>query len=365
MIQDGNMSGQQQTVAVISVLPPGNKGGYERFLLDLIEALENEGYQVDTFAVRSELAGDRTTLRKWFSDLTLLIKILLYGVYLSLVGNKYDVVISSDFVGWSVWPVNAKRIHMYSGMALTDQIGDENTLRNGMLRILTRWSGKGKLIIVKSQKVSSALREVYGLESIVLPNPLDAEKFHPIQSPSVPEQHELPEGTPIGLFVGRWDDNVKGTDTLRGLIDASSGIHWLLVIGGGKSPHGLESMDNYTVVRDVPHNQMATMYSIADFTVIPSRSEGFCYVAIESLACETPVITCPDRIPSLDPIYDRAAFDSVSVSSPEDIDEYLKSIQGLIDNPDKADELGQHGRELVQEHYLYKVWQKRLIEIIE
>jgi glycosyltransferase involved in cell wall biosynthesis len=365
MTQDGNTIGQQQTAAVISVLPPGNKGGYERFLLDLIEALENEGYQVDTYAVRSEPAGDRTTLRKWFSDLTLLIKILLYGVYLSLVGNKYDVVISSDFVGWSVWPINAKRVHMYSGMALTDQIGDENTLRNSVLRILYRWSGKGKLVIVKSQRVSSALQEVYGLESIVLPNPLDTEKFRPIQSPSTPEQQELPEEAPIGLFVGRWDDNVKGTDTLRDLIDANSGIHWLLVIGGGKSPHGLESVDNYTVVRDVLHDQMATMYSVADFTVIPSRSEGFCYVAIESLACETLVITCPDRIPSLDPIYDRAAFDSVSVSSPEDIDEYVEAIQRLIDNPNKADELGQQGRELVQEHYSHEVWLKKLVEILE
>lgn len=69
-----------------------------------------------------------------------------------------------------------------------------------------------------------------------------------------------------------------------------------LIIGDGELREQLKKMKNKLNLKSIhflgnlPQETVAELYSIADITVVPSRVEPFGLVALESLACGTPVI---------------------------------------------------------------------------
>ncbi len=110
------------------------------------------------------------------------------------------------------------------------------------------------------------------------------------------------------LFVGRIQP-LKAPDVLlratASLLHRQPGLRerLVLVINGGPSGSGLarptalqelaESLGVSDVVRFVPpgpREQVAAWYRAADLTVVPSYSESFGLVAVESQACGTPVL---------------------------------------------------------------------------
>ena len=52
----------------------------------------------------------------------------------------------------------------------------------------------------------------------------------------------------------------------------------------------LRIQDRVTFTGAVPHERLPTYYAAADVTVMPSSYESFGLVAVESLACGTPVV---------------------------------------------------------------------------
>ena len=104
------------------------------------------------------------------------------------------------------------------------------------------------------------------------------------------------------LFVGR-QDPLKGLDNILeavSLLDRRNDFQ-LVVIGDNnahldsiQTAHGLQAEDganrNIIFVGSVPHEDMYLYYNAADFCVVPSYYESFSLVAMESLACGTPVL---------------------------------------------------------------------------
>ncbi|TET41248.1 MAG: glycosyltransferase family 1 protein [Dehalococcoidia bacterium] len=106
----------------------------------------------------------------------------------------------------------------------------------------------------------------------------------------------------IILFVGRIDP-LKGIDKLIKALPYLRNIQGLrlLVIGGGEhSQHEIEQLrklacnlkieNSVTFLDLVKHEQLPYFYSAADVCVVPSYYESFGLVALESLACGTPVV---------------------------------------------------------------------------
>ncbi len=108
---------------------------------------------------------------------------------------------------------------------------------------------------------------------------------------------------PVLLFVGRIQP-LKGVDVaIRALAALERPDAVLVVVGGPSGPDGdaemarahrlvqeLEVADQVRFVDPVPHHLLSTYYRAADVTVVPSRSESFGLVALESSACGTPVV---------------------------------------------------------------------------
>ena len=104
------------------------------------------------------------------------------------------------------------------------------------------------------------------------------------------------------LFVGR-QDPLKGLDNVLEAISLlSQRDDFRLVVIGDNSlyldplPKAQSSQPqsatdrNIIFIGSVPHEDMYLYYNAADFCVIPSYYESFSLVAMESIACGTPVL---------------------------------------------------------------------------
>ena len=108
---------------------------------------------------------------------------------------------------------------------------------------------------------------------------------------------------PVLLFVGRIQP-LKGVDVA---VEALSRLRdpraRMLIVGGSSGTegdnHAAEVRDlitdrgldhRITMVPPQPHHVLSTYYRAADVTIVPSRSESFGLVALESAACGTPVV---------------------------------------------------------------------------
>jgi D-inositol-3-phosphate glycosyltransferase len=117
----------------------------------------------------------------------------------------------------------------------------------------------------------------------------------------------LPAAGPLLLFVGRIQP-LKGADVavrvLAELEAARPGLRATLVVVGGPSgprgedtyngllelARGLGVAEQVRLVPPQPHEVISTYYRAADVCLVPSRSESFGLVALESAACGTPVV---------------------------------------------------------------------------
>jgi D-inositol-3-phosphate glycosyltransferase len=140
-----------------------------------------------------------------------------------------------------------------------------------------------------------------------VPPGVDLELFSPRDRASCRRDLDLGESDRIVLFVGRIDP-IKGIDTL---VEATSRLSdgaappTVLVIGGDLDDDGapvgpLAGVVQSTVERGVhdrfrfvgsqPQDRLPVFYSAADVVAVPSRYESFGLVAVEAMACGTPVV---------------------------------------------------------------------------
>ncbi|MCY3919021.1 MAG: glycosyltransferase [Chloroflexi bacterium] len=163
-------------------------------------------------------------------------------------------------------------------------------------------------LICATPHEKSFLVELYGADAdcvSVVPGGVDLERFRP-----APPSHDrgrarralgLPAG-PTALFVGRLE-RLKGVDILvraAALADVEPALS--VVIVGGDAADAAERArlrglaegqgigDRVHFLDAVDRDMLAQYYRAADVCVVPSYYESFGLVAVEALACGTPVI---------------------------------------------------------------------------
>lgn len=99
------------------------------------------------------------------------------------------------------------------------------------------------------------------------------------------------------------------------------------------------------------------MLSAAVF-VLPTYSEGFPNVIIESMACGCPIVTTPvGAIPEM-LNYDSESRCGICVPV-KDVNNLKAAISNMLNNPEKAEEMGKRAKERVNEEYsIQKVWRQ-------
>jgi len=146
----------------------------------------------------------------------------------------------------------------------------------------------------------------------IIPPGVDISHFYPIDQDEARCAIEVPEKDPMLLYVGRIEP-LKGVDTLIRAIAhmRTTGItcrypHYLTIIGGDPDADpqdmtsemarlqglsrelGLEDLVLFLGKRS--QSSLPYYYSAADVLIMPSHYESFGMVALEAMACGTPVV---------------------------------------------------------------------------
>jgi D-inositol-3-phosphate glycosyltransferase len=212
-------------------------------------------------------------------------------------------------------------------------------------------------LVANTDEEAKSLVELYDADParvVTVPPGVDLELFRPGPRVAARQRLGLPADAAVLLFVGRIQP-LKAPDVLlravARLLDSRPELASRLVVAvvGGLSGSGLTHPDSLTgltsqlglsdLVRftdPVPQPSLADWYRAADLTVVPSYSESFGLVAIESQACGTPVVaTAVGGLRTA--VRDGVSGVLVESHAPDD---YARVIGDLLTNDDRRRELG-------------------------
>lgn len=325
----------QMRIAMLSVhsCPVGNlgakdTGGMSVYIRELAHELGEQGHSVDVYTRVHDLRDPQIIslgqnarlIHLEAGEIEDIHKLVVYSYLPDFACNlenfrkhndlRYDLIFShywlSGLVGeylqqrWNV--PHIMMFHTLSAVKNTIGVGeDEPKLRIETERDLTRDCHR---IIAPTDRERENLILHYGAlpEKIgVVPCGVNLEQFKPVSKGSA-RQYLGFGNDKIILFVGRIDP-LKGIDKLIQAIPYLQNIQGLklVVIGGGENSQreieqlqklacNLNIQDSVTFLGLIKHEQLPYFYSAADVCVVPSYYESFGLVALESLACGTPVV---------------------------------------------------------------------------
>ena len=196
---------------------------------------------------------------------------------------------------------------------------------------------------------------------VVIPCGADMARFQPQDKRRARTDLSLPPTAPILLSVGRLQPS-KGIDTL---LRAAADIRHdypdvcVLVVGGGLDDqderetaelnrlqalgHRLR-LTNVHYIKAQPQEKLAQYYAAADVFVMPSHYESFGMVALEAMACGTPVVASEVGGLASTIIHD----DSGLLVPSGDWRAFAQAISRLLASPQLQSAMRQAGRERAQ-----------------
>lgn len=168
-------------------------------------------------------------------------------------------------------------------------------------------------IVASTENERNHLIELYQAPEskiTIIPPGVDTSRFYPIDKTDAKEAIGIPEEDRMVLFVGRIEP-LKGIDTL---IEAMAKLkikcrrcpHYLVIIGGDAEATPQETTSEMARLKVLSQElriediiiflgkrdqaKLPYYYSAAEVVVMPSHYESFGMVALEAMACGTPVI---------------------------------------------------------------------------
>ncbi|HLB64479.1 MAG TPA: glycosyltransferase [Anaerolineales bacterium] len=170
-------------------------------------------------------------------------------------------------------------------------------------------------VVASTQAELAQFQWLYKVDTsrvVVIPPGVDPGRFYPIHPDEAKEFVGIPAGSQLLLFVGRIEP-LKGIDTLLEAVSILERKGWmarrslcLAVIGGDPEVNpekmteemkrlqelreklGLDQLVTFLGRRD--QDTLPYYYSAAEAVVVPSHYESFGLVALEAMACGTPVV---------------------------------------------------------------------------
>jgi D-inositol-3-phosphate glycosyltransferase len=281
---------------------------------------------------------------------------------------------------------NIPFLHMFHTLVLMkNRIAQTPQEMEGEYRIL----GEKKVISKANRIIAATLAEKSQLEFLykapsskisVIPPGVDTRHFYPIPKDEAKEVVGVPEDSHTILFVGRIEP-LKGIDKL---IQAISIIqnngelrccpHNLVIIGGEPNAKSedmnaemarLQDMvedlgiENFVIFLGKQDQQLLPYYySASEIVVMPSHYESFGMVALEAMACGTPVVA--SQVGGL-------AFlvrdgETGFVVPGNDVQMLAKRLVELIKDKDLRNKLGNKSAEYAQ-LYAWEIISEKMIEV--
>ena len=223
----------------------------------------------------------------------------------------------------------------------------------------SRVMGSASTVVVLTEQERADLSRLYRLNPSkvqVVPAGVDVEMFRPLDKARARQALGFRE-TRIVLSVGRIEP-LKGLDILIAAVaELDDKADTRLLIVGGKldgdgeveklrslaSDLGLE--DTVTFTGAVDQTELPSYYSAADIFALPSYYESFGLVALEAMACGTPVVASRVGGPRA---FLKGSENGYLIPwhCPEP---YAQCLETLLSNPGLRESMGRAARETAQE----------------
>lgn len=199
-----------------------------------------------------------------------------------------------------------------------------------------------------------------------IPHGTDTDAYYPIDRKQSREELGIqPDKKVLMLASDRMGDYLKGGDLIVKVLGGLPQTHkeGLVLLLMGKGGDVFKSLNiqqlNVGYVSDI--HRKALCYSAADLFLFPTRAENSGTVAIESMACGTPVVSF--RVGGVpDPV---RPGETGYLAGPEDVDDFRRGIMELLGNEPLRKYMGQQSRLIAVREYDIKLWAQRFIQLCE
>jgi glycosyltransferase involved in cell wall biosynthesis len=358
-------------VFILTTEPAETLGGMETFIREQIRGFEQRGYTVRIFHRRN---SGRDTFLRLANQVSRPLADAVLGWVIGKAAQQamhegVAAVISHGLVGWyplSV-PPRCKQIHFYHGTyrAYAEVMRSHISLLGYWkmkwwdTMLLTRLSGRGKLILCNSDQVAEEVDRFFGYKSYVL-SLIATRQSAPLDQAECRRTLGLPVDALVGAFVGSLHP-MKNFPMVRALIQALPEVHWIIAVRGDLPEEPLPS-PNVLLIRDVPSEIIPRIFSAADFSLCPSAYEPFGYVVPEALSCGTPVIAAPGGASSL--FLSDPPLDCLLVPDSDDTEGFLAAVREVLARPAFYRQLVlEHARPRVEQWMSPENWWRRFFEL--
>ncbi|MCS7295085.1 MAG: glycosyltransferase [Chloroflexota bacterium] len=352
-------------------------GGMNVYVLELARALGQLGYEVD---VMTRLDGDLPPIEPLGPNVRLLRlaagppvplpkdDVARYGGefarealrFAAREGRGYHLIHShywqSARVGLALaraWEVpHAVMFHTLGAVKNRARVSEaEPRRRIAAERLAAR---RADAVVTASRHERELLVRDYGADParlVTIPCGLDLELFSPRDRAQARSRLGIPSEPPLLVWVGRLEP-LKGVDIL---IDAFAQLQrqdaLLWLVGGDSEAAAYRAvLEAQARARGVtgrvcfagpmPHAELPWLYSAADVCVVPSYYESFGLVAVEAMACGTPVVA--SRVGGLaETVIDGVTGYLIPWRCPEP---FAEKLDVLLANPELRANFGRAGR---------------------
>ena len=305
----------------------GKSGGMNVYVRQLAAALGEMGMKIDIFTrEHSDVANQIETIGPnvrvihikagspdaHLGDLYALLPEFLeeLNYFREAEGLEYDVVHSHYWL--SAWAgqelsqaleiPHVVTFHTLSLIKMQSRAGEVEQSERSVVE--TEVIATADRIIAFSPHERDALARLYAADANkinLVPCGVDLEVFRPLDQKTVRSSLGL-NGEKILLYVGRVEP-IKGLDLLvetAAQMDSEEGVRMMVVgadVNGDREMDRVRQLakerdleDKIEFVGQVNHDDLPLYYNAADVCVVPSYYESFGLVALESMACGTPVV---------------------------------------------------------------------------
>ena len=327
---------RQLRIAMLSIhsSPTGklgekDTGGMSVYVRELARELGRRGMQIDIFTRLYN--GEANQITNLYENVRLihlstgnsgpLSRLEIYSsmddfkraleAFRSNQGIHYDLIHSHYWLSGRVglwakrdWGVPHVITFHTLGAVKNDTNGAE---REPELRIATekQLTEKCDRIIAATSTEKEQLIQYYGAHEEVIgivPCGVDLSLFRPADKQDARRKLGLDDYNAIALFVGRFAPS-KGPDRLLEAVkhlQKNPGLKLIMIGGDGNQTPESRELHNYSQDKNindlvifkgtVEQKDLPAYYNASDLLVVPSRYESFGLVALESMACGTPVV---------------------------------------------------------------------------